>query len=253
MIMFDDFLKECPMEDEIKLSKKRVQKNIAAVNSLIETEEGNMTKRGFRFGQLLIAAVMIIVSLSLVTVSYAAMQNSVINFVMGGRLIEGEYYDYVDKDGFRHISFGAALPIDAENFAVIYDVVAPKGENVRVITDETDPDFMEKLRLYKDADFNVWEGVRNAAKRPPGERFDKYTPPMPEDFGLVFKDSEICTYQLYIEENSEYYSQILDGKFMHTGAAEGKPSGFQRSYSNYDRKNKTKTFKITFYYYVGKE
>ena len=254
--MFDEFLKNCPMEDEIKPSKERVKNNIDALNSLIETEEGNMTKRGFRLKPLLIAAVMTVISLSLVTVSYAATQNSVIHFVMGGRMIEGEYYDYVDKDGFRHISFGAALPIDAEDFAVIYDVDAPKGENVRVITDETDPDFMEKLRLFKAADYNVWKGARNAANKT-GPKSEKYTPLKPENFGLVLKDSEICTFQLYskgnFEENFEYYSRTLDGKFMHTGAAEGMRSEFRREYSNYDYVNRTKTFKITFYYYVGKE
>lgn len=231
--MFDQFLRNCPMEDKIKPSKKRVRKNIAAVNSLIDMEEDTMTRRKFRLKPLIIAAVIIILSaVSLLTVN-AATQGEWVRFFLRGEEIEGEYHDYVDKDGYRQISFSAVLPIDAENFAVIYDVDAPQGENVRVITDETDPDFMDKLRLYKAADFNVEEAARNAAERPPEDRFDKYTPPMPEDFGLVFKDSEICTYQLFFEENSEYYSQILDGKFMHTGAAEGKLSGFRREYSSY--------------------
>ena len=251
--MFDEFLRNSTMEDEVKPSKKRVKKNIAAVNSLINMEEGYMTKRRFRLKPLIIAAVIIILSaVSLLTVN-AATQGEWVRFFLRGEEIEGEYYDYIDEDGNRQISFSAVLPIDAENFAVIYDVDAPLGENVRVITDETDPDFMEKLRLYKDADFNVGEAARKAALQPGEARITQYTPPDLEDFGLVFKDSEICTYQLYIEENSEYYSQILDGKFMHTGAAEGKPSGFERSYSHYDRENGTRTFKVKFYYYVGKE
>ena len=243
------------MEDEVKPSRKRVRKNIAAVNSLIETmetEEGSMTRHRFRLKPLLIAVILIF-SLSLLTAAYAATNGRLVSFFLGDKEIEGEYHDYVDKDGYRQISFTADLPIDAENFAVIYDVDAPLGENVRVITDETDPDFMDKLRRYKEADFNVGEAAEKAALRPGEGRITTYTPPDHEDFGLVFKDSEICTYQLYFEENSEYYSQILDGKFMHTGAAEGKPSGFERSYSHYDRENGTRTFKVTFYYYVVKE
>ena len=34
--MFDDFLRNCPPEDEIKPSKERFEKNIAAVRSLSE-------------------------------------------------------------------------------------------------------------------------------------------------------------------------------------------------------------------------
>lgn len=261
--MFDDFLKDCPMEDEIKPSKKRVQKNIAALNSLIETEEGTMTirtKRRFRLERLLIAAVMMIISLSLLTGAYAASRNSVIKFLMGGIEIEGEYYDFVDRKGLRHISFSAELPIDEENFAIIYDVEAPPGENVRIITEETDPDFIEMLRLFEEEkqqiDKKFLEGIEPSGGNPaiyelPG----KPDYPPPEDFGIVLKESELCHYNLYFDEASELFTSnvgsVLGGDFMDTEANYGKPSGLRRGFS-YDRENGIKIFEESFYYYVGK-
>lgn len=229
--MFDDFLKNCPMEDKLKPSKKRVQKNIAALNSLIETEEGTVTRQRFRLEPLLIAAVMTIISLSLITVGYAATQNSAINFVMGGRAVEGEYYDYIDKKGFRHISFSAELPIYVENFVVIYDIDAPKGENVRVITEDTDPDFVEKLRLYL-------------------EQVNNNIPADPEEFGLVFKDSEFCTYR-WMYSPGHFGGGEICGNFRYLEAADGKAPGLSEEYSNFDYKKGTKIFRETFYYYVG--
>ena len=229
--MFDEFLKSCHMEDEIKPSKKRVQKNIAALNSLIETEEGTVTKRRFGLEPLLIAAVMTVISLSLVTAAYAATQNSAINFVMGGRAVEGECYDYVDQKGFRHISFSAELPIYVENFVVIYDIDAPKGESVRVITEETDPDFIEKLRSYL-------------------ESLNDHHPADPEEFGLVFKDSEFCTYT-WMYSPGHWGGGELCGNFRYLEAADGKSPHLSEEYSNFDHKKGTKIFRETFYYYVG--
>lgn len=225
------------MEDEIKPSKNRVKNNIDSVKSLIEKEENSMTKRKLRFKPLIIAAIVAAVSaLSLVTVN-AAMKGAVVKFFMGGEEIEGEYYDYVDDQGYRRISFGADLPLYEENYAIIYDVDAPQGENVRVITEDTDPEFMEKIRLYAEA------------------RRKESGPLNHEDFGLVFKDSELCTYHygFITEPQTSFMGGGLGGEFMHTGAAYGKPSGFEEVFSTYDYENETKTYKRAFYYYVGKE
>lgn len=54
--MFDEFFRHCHPNDELKPSKKRVSKNIAAVKSLIETEGESMTKRKFKLKPLIIAA-----------------------------------------------------------------------------------------------------------------------------------------------------------------------------------------------------
>lgn len=56
--MFEEFFAHCKPTDEVKPSKKRVNKNIAAVRSLIDSEtEGNtMTKRKLRIKPLIIAA-----------------------------------------------------------------------------------------------------------------------------------------------------------------------------------------------------
>lgn len=63
--MFDDFLRNCKPQNELKPSKKRVRKNIAALRSLIEQEDSTI-KRGFKYKPLIIAAA-VIAGLSLVT------------------------------------------------------------------------------------------------------------------------------------------------------------------------------------------
>ena len=258
--MFDDFLKECPLEDEIKPSKKRVQKNIAALNSFIEMEEGIMTKHKFRLKPLLIIAITIL-SLSLITAAaaYTVTQGGLVRFFMGGKEIEGEYYDYVDKDGFRHISFGAEMPLFARNYAIIYDVDAPQEERVRVITAETDPDFFERLILLSKARDKVGESVEPSTEDPGAAQLSenlKY--PMPADFGLALKDSELGVYSLeYVKESgvTVYCSGMLGGRFMSSGAAYGKPSGTEAGGDEHslDFENETQSCKYSIYYYVGKE
>lgn len=211
--MFDEFLRNCPMEDEVKPSNKRVKRNIAAVKSLVEKEGASMTKRRFRLKTLIItaaiAAIAIFSVVSLLTVN-GDVQGDIYKFSMGGEEIEGEYNDYVDNDGFRHVSFRAVLPIYEQNFALIYDVDAPRGENVRVITDETDPDFMDRIHQYLEAQdehleaYKAWKAEREAEHEESDfdsedvtitESDEKFElPPEPEDFGLVLKDSELCSY-----------------------------------------------------------
>lgn len=273
--MFNEFLRSCPPEDEIKPSKKRIGKNIAAVRSLIETEESNMTKRRFKAKPLIIAAAVIIFSAASLFTVNAAMQGAVVRFFMGGEEIEGEYYDYVDGDGYRRVSFGAVMPLYEQNFAVIYDVDAPQGENVRVITDATDPEFMDKLRSFKEAQDEFWEARKewrdsqgltkedilnsDSEYNTNPEFYKEFTLvyPEPEDFGLVFKDSELCTYKLGYLSKDDFSLRdgTLGGEFMYAGAAGGKPSGFGggEGDGHFDWENETQAYGWTFYYYVGKE
>ncbi len=275
------------MEDEIKPSKNRVKNNIDSVRSLIEKEEKSMTKRKLRFKPLIIAAIAVAVSaLSLVTVN-AATKGAVVKFFMGGEEIEGEYYDYVDEEGFRRVSFGAVMPLYENNYALFYDVDAPQGENVRVLTPKSDPEFFENLGLYREAqdkaiednkamwakieawkgDFDksygyVWDAVKQEAIESgiidPSEMPEF---PKPEDYGFVFKDSELCLWRYgFIDKDDPSHFRLHDGqfggKFLQTGAAYGKPSGIGAKDPNechYDYENETQTIKITFYYYVGKE
>lgn len=65
--MFEDFFKRCKPADEVKPSKKRVSKNIAAVRSLIDSETEGIsmteTKRKKRIKPLIIAAAAAVVLL----------------------------------------------------------------------------------------------------------------------------------------------------------------------------------------------
>lgn len=274
------------MEDEIKPSRKRIKKNIAALNSLIEKEENSMTKRKFVLKPLIIAAVITVSSMLLLITVNASMKGAVVKFLMGGEEIEGAYFDYVDNKGFRHVSFEATLPIYEENFATIYDVDAPREEACRLITDDTDPEFMDKLRQYKDAqgkaredvkamwaEIYAWNGrnmhednsdMRDEAKREAEEAgiidpANEPKLPEPEDFGLVFKDSELCLFRLgYVSKDNGFYTYdgSIGGEFMHMGAAENHPSGVgdddHPNECTYDWDNEIKTYRESFFYYVGK-
>lgn len=237
-----------------------------------------MTKRKRRLKPLIIAAAVMIFMLALVVTVNAATEGGLVKFFMGGKEIEGDYIDYVDHKGYRHISFSATLPIYEENFAIIFDVDAPCEEAVRVITDDTDREFMDRIRQYREAeekffkDLKAWYAENNITKEdredPEKPRIFEIQPaeallgrpfPEPEDFGLVFKESELCEYRLgYITygDGFDLKEGEFGGEFMLTGAAWGHPSGSDDEYPNecyYDWENEIKTFRISYFYYVGKE
>lgn len=64
--MFDDFLRNCKPENEIKPSKKRIGKNVAALRSLLAKEDNSMTKHKFGHKPLIIAMA-VIAGLSIIT------------------------------------------------------------------------------------------------------------------------------------------------------------------------------------------
>lgn len=272
--MFDEFLRRCRPADEVKPSKKRVQNNINAVKSLIEKEENTMPKRKIKFKPLIIAAVIAVASLaSLITVN-AATKGDLVEFVIKGEETEGECLDYVDRKGFRHVSFNTVIPFGVEFYATIYDVDAPKGEALRIITYDTDPEFLDNLQKYlaaRDAWFDKEKELMSEENAVPqdGELsgFDATThvwgadpknAPKLEDFGIVLKTSEICHYKhVTYGENGDYFGGgggSLGGDFLTSGEAGHHPSGRGGNGRNtIDYENKTFEDGMSFYYYVGKE
>ncbi len=250
------------MNDEIKPSKKRVKKNFAALRSLIESEGSSMTKRKFKLKPLVAAAAIIIVSaVSLFTVVDAAPQEIIVKFTMGGEEIEGKYCDYVDNGGVRHICFSATdLPIDEKDIAVIYDVDAPQGENVRVLTNDTDPDFFESVRSYVEAGKKAWEDAdKEVTVTEDGviiEESTNFVDPDPEDFGLVFKDNEYCTTWFSVDGRNQQ-NRDFGGYFIQKCEDEGKPANYndpsRHNGLSHDYGSEIYTFIDSFYYYVGKE
>lgn len=276
--MFDELLRKYPPKDAIKPSRKRAKKDIAAVLSLIEKEECPMSKRKRRLKPLIITAAVMIFMLALVVTVNAATKGAVVKFFMGGEEIEGDYIDYVDNKGYRHISFAATLPIYEENFAIIFDVDAPREEAVRVVTAETDPDLMGRIRQYHfdkekySDDLKAWYDEHNITQEdfadPDSEFHKTFDPveaigrsrPEPEDYELVFKDSELCLFRLgFVTKDEGFYlaDGNLGGEFMNTGAAAEHRHGIgdkeHPNECNYDWDNEIKTYRDSFYYYVGKE
>ncbi len=217
MTMFKDFLQSCPMQDEIFPTKKQTRKNISAVNKLITADNNGRKIKKFR--PLFIAAIALISVLSVFTVS-AVLKGEPISFLMGGKNVEGEFTDQINKDGYRNVSFRAEIPIDARDFAVIFDIDAKEGENVRVITDETDLEFMNKLRKR----MNIIKDYKI-------------------DDNIQLKDSELVAFELTGPGGS--CGGTISGEFIN---GIGKHLKFVEEY---EYKGTTKILKITFSYYAG--
>lgn len=191
-----------------------------------------MEKHRSKLKPPIIAAAVVAAAFATILTVNAAGGGVITRFFMGGEEREGNYRDYVDHDGFRHVSFDALIPIDEENYAIMIDVDAPAEEAVRVITDETDCKFMDMLRLR-----------------------DRQSDPDNEELGLIFKDSEACAWHLHETSDDGVRhcgSGFLGEVFMRSGAAEGMPSEGKTN-AEYDHESGTKIITTSFYYYVGKE
>lgn len=169
-----------------------------------------------------------------------------------GKEIEGSYRDYVDHDGYRNVSFDAILPVEAENYAVIFDSEAPNYEDaVRVLTDESDPEFFESLRQYH-AEFERIGQERNALMDAGGDENDLPEYREAEEFGLISKDSEVCCWNIEFLEDGRKQGGCgaFGGKLKTTGTAEGRPPKYSKS-ENIDYDNGTKSVHLEVKYYMG--
>lgn len=245
--MFDDFFSSCKLYDEAKPSKKRVSKNIAAVRSLIDSEtEGNSmttTKRKIKIKPLIIAAAAVAASMAMLFTVNAATDGNLVKFLFNGEEYSGDTYDYVDKNGVRHLTFDSVVPIEAETYAVIFDADEPDQEKaVRVLTEESDPDFFEKLRAHQEKSEQIRE-ERNALKES-GVSEDELPEFLDiEDFGIVLKDREICAYDMKLQGENTYTC----GAFIATNSAEDWQIGVSSSGCfDYDNGIKTIHWEITF-------
>ena len=206
-------------------------------------------RRKARLKPLIIAAAAVVASAATLFTVNAATDGNLVRFFIGGEEVEGSRQDYVDHDGYRHVSFDAIIPIEAENYAVIFDIDAPNYEEaVRVLTDESDPEIFESIRQYGAAHEQTEREIK-ALKEAGADETE-----LPEfrdltEFGIVFKDNELCFWNMGdISEGGS--GGAYGGRFMTTGIAAGHPSNIGGS-EIIDRKNGTKSFRVEFEYYVG--
>lgn len=66
----------------------------------------------------------------------AAVSGEKLTFSVRGQELQGEYIDEINSRGYRHIEFISYVPTDMSDYAVIINVDAPVGENIKVIDDE---------------------------------------------------------------------------------------------------------------------
>lgn len=215
---------------------------VKRVEKMALERAGFKAKKRARLKPLMIAAAAVVASAATLFTVNAATDGNLVKFLFKGNEYEGDTYDYVDHNGFRHIGFEVKVPVFEDNYAIIYDVDAPQGENVRVITEESDPELMAKIKAYAAARFNSNVNYK--------------------DFGIVLKDSELCEYSVgYMDEEHAHNQQgSFGGEFMRTGAAAGKPSGgncgeTDGTFYEWDFENEKyyemKTIRQSIYYYVG--
>ncbi|MDE6733816.1 MAG: hypothetical protein K2J77_13195 [Oscillospiraceae bacterium] len=244
------------------------------------------------FKPLMIAAAAVVASVIMVLTVNASTGGMIVNFQMGGKEIEGNYRDYVDHDGYRNVSFKATIPFSEEYYVVIFDVEGTTEEDaVRVITSDTDPDYIDGLRQYRAAKdkasddakelwdrIYAWKGrnmhdddtferdrVKQEALEAGVFTADEWPKrPKPEDYGIVLKDNELLCYNVNFYYDSEYRgsggSGYLGGEFMFLGEADEHPSGCgprregdDDDDGTIDYENGTLTRKFSFFYYVGKK
>lgn len=236
---------------------------------------------------LIIAAAAVVASTATLFTVNASMEGNLVRFFVGGKEVEGSHRDYVDHDGYRHVTFEAVVPLEFNNYALIVDVDADNDEFVRVFTEDTDPEFMNKLRQYHAANEDwgrkisevydkvcTWKGVDYktinnfsvleqiydeavaAGAFDPSER-PKYIEP--EDFGIVLTDSEELIwefYETYTDSNGVEMchgnSGSYSGKFKYSKAP-GRKNYSSIGAKNHDYENNTKTIVISYVFYVGKD
>ncbi len=212
--MFEKYYDKYEQSSAKRLPKRRVKQIKAEVLKLAKHDAG--AKR-YRLKPILIAAAIAgTCAASLVTVN-AATDGALIKFVLGGEELCGYYNSYVDDEGYRHISFSAEMPIDADNYAIITDVDA-ESDNVRVLTDIT-VDEVESME-FSDSE-TCWYSFTGVP--------------------VLLENGCIATGSV---------GGIRGGEFKRIGAAKGMPSGERKEFS-YDFEKGVKYFKASIYYYVG--
>lgn len=260
MIMFEDFTNKCAMADGIKPNKKRTANNISAVKSLIEHEGKVPKKRRVKFKPLIVAGAALALSAGTFFTVNAAMKGAVVDFFMGKEKHEGDYIDYVDGNGYRHISFRTTLPLFEQNYMVIIDVDKQGADAVTFFTKDDNPEYFGRLEEYDKAlkEHNASLPFTNEEE---GIKMSDDCP-QPKDFGLVFKDSEICFYSIgfLAEDDFDLGDGYLGGNFMFIGEAGKHPSGAGGDPDtelpgdwHYDWENETQQANFQLFYYVGKE
>lgn len=212
-------------------------------NSAIEKAGVRPAKRKRYFKPLMIAAAAVVASAATLFTVNAATDGNLVKFLFNDEEYSGDTYDYVDEDGVRHVTFDAVVPIEVDTYAVIFDADEPDQEKaVRVLTEESDPDFFEKLRAHYEKSMQIWE-ERNAL-RESGVSEDELPEFLDiEDYGIVLKDREICAYDMKLQGENEYHC----GAFIATKSAEDWQIGVSSSgHLNYDNGTKTIHWEITF-------
>lgn len=160
----------------------------------------------------------------------AAVSGEKLTFSIRGQEMQGEYIDEINSRGYRHIEFISYVPIDMSNYAVIINVDAPFGKNIRVIDDE---ETLEKFGNHE-------KGVENS---------------------FEVADNEICYFErkeVYVKENSaddwvHEWGGTRGGEFLRTGKAPFNCFNNTVQSIDYDYDYDNGIMRVTFKmnYYVG--
>lgn len=93
------------------------------------------TTRKNIFSAIAVFALIVVLAVCFSIKAAAAESGEKLTLNVGGRELQGEYIDETNSRGYRHIKFTSYVPIDMLNYAMIINVDAPVGENIKVIDD----------------------------------------------------------------------------------------------------------------------
>lgn len=266
---------------------KRIRKAAVEKAGLDSSPRATERKRRSIKKPLIIAAAAVVASAATLFTVNASMEGNLVRFFINGEEVEGEHRDYVDHDGYRHVTFEAVVPLELTNYAVIVDVDNPE-EFVRVFTEDTDPEFLDSIRQYLEASTEwsrkswelykeacAWKGVEwESVRQKMGvldqiyeeavaagalDPADRPIYPTPEDFGIYLTDTQELLWEFYWTE-TESNGVVMchgegggySGKFKYNRfVPEAKKYTACMGTKNRDYENNTKTLVLTYVFYVG--
>lgn len=96
-----------------------------------------MTKsKKFFFSTVVVFALIAVLAVCLPKNATAKVNGEKVTFSIRGQEYQGEFSDEIDSRGNHHIEFISYLPINMSNYAVVVDVDAPVGDNIKIIDDD---------------------------------------------------------------------------------------------------------------------
>lgn len=233
--------------------------------ALTRIERAAMKKAGIRAKKrksvkLILVAAVIAAASAATIISGNASGGKFFTLTLFGEEVEGEYRDYVDHDGYRHVTYEVVVPIDLENYALLIDVDEPDPEKaVQVFTEETHPEIFAKIEECEVAYDKAYNARRELKKAgvPDEELPEVRNDLLGDNYGIELTDSQYFSLTWsgsYTDENGMKWNlgfgHNFGGEFLNVKGKDHEARTFFND--NRNEEEGTKSIGLEFIYYVGK-